>query len=322
MKKIIYISGIISVGIILIGTLLKMNHIAGAGITFTLGMLLLCVVFLPLAVINSYKADKSRKWLYIALFISVFIDLIGALFKVMHWPFAQTLLVIGLPLPFILFLPVFMYYSSKEKTITKTAVVAFFMVYLAVISSLLALNASREIIDDNIRVNRMMQQSIEVYKAVKVDVIRNVDIDKKTDLQKFTTKTDSLCAYLQNMRKELALAVDEKNAMAIHQGKINYMKLQQKDNTTVAGRFLYSAKTNKATELQSRLNAYLAYLNSSDIAEHEEIKQLLNKLKTLNGNEPLNAVFAKMPFISILGILTSIEQQIRMLESQVLWANT
>ena len=45
------------------------------------------------------------RFVYTAAFISFIIDFIGMAFKILHWPGAAILLIIGIPLPFILFLP-------------------------------------------------------------------------------------------------------------------------------------------------------------------------------------------------------------------------
>jgi hypothetical protein len=64
------------------------------------------------------------------------------LFKVMHWPYAGHLLMISLPFPFVVFLPVWLYFTARIKNfnINNTIFVLFLLALHAVFSALLALN--------------------------------------------------------------------------------------------------------------------------------------------------------------------------------------
>ena len=104
MKKSIYISGIACVNLLMLGCMFKIQHWPGAGILLTFSVLLFCIVFLPVSLINSYKeiAGKSP-WLHVVTFIVFFIGMLSILFKTQHWPGASMFLLIGMPLPFVLF---------------------------------------------------------------------------------------------------------------------------------------------------------------------------------------------------------------------------
>ncbi|MHC1707352.1 MAG: hypothetical protein AB9842_07495 [Bacteroidales bacterium] len=142
MKKFIYISGIACTNIFLLGSLMKMLHWPGASIMVTLGLGIAALVFLPLALNVAYKeaSDKALLWVYLTGFLCAFIDLIGAMFKINHYPGANILLMIGIPIPFILFLPVYVYNHIKRKDQQMSGLlgVMFLMTYIAVFSVLLA----------------------------------------------------------------------------------------------------------------------------------------------------------------------------------------
>lgn len=150
MKKTSYILGIISICFILVATIFKAMHLPGAGTLLTLGLGFISLVFLPTAYFNLRKSteDKLLRAVYLTAFISFFIDFIGALFKIMHWPGAAKLLIIGVPLPFVLFLPTYIYYHNKRKLKTDTSFfsILLFMIYLGVFSSLLAVNYGKNFI--------------------------------------------------------------------------------------------------------------------------------------------------------------------------------
>ncbi|NMC38741.1 MAG: hypothetical protein GYA41_10500 [Bacteroidales bacterium] len=67
MKNKIYILGLVTTLVVFLGILFKMLHWPGAGILLTLGIFLLVFVFLPVALINNYKASekKGNRSLYI-----------------------------------------------------------------------------------------------------------------------------------------------------------------------------------------------------------------------------------------------------------------
>jgi hypothetical protein len=73
------------------------------------------------------------------------------LFKIQHWPNAGVALLIALPFPYIVFLPVFLTVTSKNKSfnIYKTVFVLLLLALNSVFSALLSLNVSKETIDDS-----------------------------------------------------------------------------------------------------------------------------------------------------------------------------
>jgi hypothetical protein len=154
MKQKLYILGVINLLIIFTGTLFKVNHIAGAGILISAGVVLLSLVFLPFALINNYKNEGNRKnvLLYVITWISCMIVFGSMLFKIQHWPGAGVLLKLALPFPFIVFLPLYLFVTSKIKNfnIYNTVLVLFLLVYMAVFSALLALNVSADKINQSL----------------------------------------------------------------------------------------------------------------------------------------------------------------------------
>jgi hypothetical protein len=153
MKQKIYILGIITTLVIFIGAIFKVNHLPGAGVLLTLGLLTMVFAFLPLALMNHYKSEESNHnlLLYIVTYLTCFVIFISMLFKIQHWPFAGTLLTIALPFPYVVFLPVFLVVTAKNKNfnIYNTVFVLLLLALNSVFSALLALNVSRYRIDDS-----------------------------------------------------------------------------------------------------------------------------------------------------------------------------
>ena len=158
MKQKIYTLGLITTSIVVLGALLKINHWPGGGQLLILGIAMLVLVFLPLALRNHYTTEGNRKnrALYIVTWLTCFVVFGGMLFKVMHWPGAGKGLMLALPFPYVVFLPVFLAVTAKDKSfsIYNTIYVLFLLAGISVFSALLALNVSKEKIDDTMGLSR------------------------------------------------------------------------------------------------------------------------------------------------------------------------
>ena len=148
MKQKIYILGIATAMIVFLGTLFKINHWAGAGILLMAGIFILVFVFMPMALINSYKAEgnRSNRILYFITWLTSLVVFISILFKVQHWPGAGYLMMVSIPFPFVVFLPVFLFVTSRNKdhSIYNTVYMLFLLMVISCFTVLLALNVSKE----------------------------------------------------------------------------------------------------------------------------------------------------------------------------------
>ena len=143
MKKAIYLIGIIVVNLIMFGSLFKVLHWSGANIMFTLGSLLFSLCFLPIALYTNYKETRQYQLLHWVTFLVFALGKFSILFKVLHWTGNELLLQISFPLPFILFLPVYLY---ETRAVKKTNDIHFLgilfgLTFIAVLSVLLSLHA-------------------------------------------------------------------------------------------------------------------------------------------------------------------------------------
>lgn len=124
----------------------------------TVGMLLLIFGFIPFALRSNYKAEGNRQnlVLYIVTWLTCLVVFGSMLFKIQHWPGAGKLIMIALPFPYVVFLPVFLAVTSRNKSfsINNTVFVLFLLSGISVFSVLLALNVSRERIDDSLSLSR------------------------------------------------------------------------------------------------------------------------------------------------------------------------
>jgi hypothetical protein len=154
MKQKLYILGLVTTIIVFLGTLFKLNHWPGAGFLLLIGIFILVMIFIPLALWNSYKArgNADNRILYIVTWLTCFVVFVAMLFKIQHWAGAWFALIISLPFPFVVFLPVYLIVTGKNKNhnIYNTVYVLFLLAVISAFTALLALGVSKERIVDSL----------------------------------------------------------------------------------------------------------------------------------------------------------------------------
>ncbi len=185
MKQKIYFLGLVAAVIMSTGAIFKVNHWPAAGIMMTTGTLILVLLFLPAALINHYSAEgnKQNKLLYIVTWITCFVVFTAMLFKIQHWPYAGYGLLIALPFPYVVFLPVFLVITSKNKNfnIYNTVFVLLLLALNSVFSALLALNVSKDTVVDSYNISRnycQVDAAMAYLPVISGESAVNVKIDE------------------------------------------------------------------------------------------------------------------------------------------------
>jgi hypothetical protein len=321
MKKIIYISGIACANLMMFGCIFKVQHWPGAGILLSLSVFLFCFYFLPFALISSYQSQEQKKftWLYLVTFIVFFIGMMGTLFKIQHWPGGGILLFIGIPLPFILFLPVYLYQTRNEKkneTLNFLGIM-FGLTFLAVFSVLLALNVSRKVME-NVVSNIENNDGSALFNQSKVKKFSSDNGIKQ--------RSDELCAYIDVLKCELLTATQ--NKVCENNGpKPGYLSSQiiNGDNTNIPMNILYSDEPNtRMNNLKIKINTYRESLLASGKTNPEltELTNALFSVGTANHNEAMlsweQREFSSYQLIIVLDVLSQIQSNVRLVESEFL----
>lgn len=139
MKTTMKVTGNIALALLALGTVFKIFHWPGAGVSLVLGFFLLCLVFFPAAVFLRQRDDESKGGpvLNFSLLTGGISFMIGILFKVQHWPGAGMLLFTGWSILLLIFLPLLLTSQlkkaegSREKVIYVLGVVALIIFELA-----------------------------------------------------------------------------------------------------------------------------------------------------------------------------------------------
>lgn len=157
MKTKIYYTGLIAALLMFLGVLFKMQHWPGASILLTVGTFTVLFLFLPFALRNSYKSEggSGSGPLYVVTWITSLVILGSMLFKIQHWPGAGYMLLVALPFPYVVFLPVYLIVTGKNKNhnIYNTVAILFLLASFSALSALLALGVSKEKLDDSLLIS-------------------------------------------------------------------------------------------------------------------------------------------------------------------------
>jgi hypothetical protein len=206
MKQKLYILGAITVMIISTGAILKVNHWPGAGILLIAGIISLVLLFLPAALINNYRIEgnSQNRILYIVTWITCFVVFTAMLFKIMHWPHAGIGLLIALPFPYIVFLPVFLVVTSKNKSfnIYNTVFILLLLGLNSVFAALLALNVSKATIDDSYNISRNYNRVGKTLAYIPVTSKESAVNLKIDEIIKITNDYQDLILKQEGMTRE------------------------------------------------------------------------------------------------------------------------
>ena len=335
MKKTIYFLGILLINIFTFGAIFKIQHWPGANILLVIGLGLFSGIFLPLAFTNSYKGNGSKnRQLYISGFLCALICIVGALWKVMHWPGAGWFLIVGVPLPFLYFLPVYVFHHNKEKEKSSLNFlgVMFMMMYIAVFSAMLALNTSRNIINSFVNSAADFATTNELLEANNKTIYEKVEKSGNTEkvlhIATIKAKTEAVCKTIDETKTELIIAVNPNNtkAMLTH-NKVSIADVDPVYETVISNAFMRGNNENpdKSEKIKKEIDAYRTFLlgvvalNSENKTNIENLLNTSDK-KSLSRGEEYTLSWENRYFsyginnINILGNLENIETKIRMAE--------
>lgn len=121
MKKLTYLMGFIGSVSLTAGATFKLLHLPGANQLFMMGYLVFLLIFIPLLALDRFKVSiansLSNKWkIILGVLSSVILGLAG-IFKIMHLQGAHILLMSGIIIFSIGFLP-FLFFNMYKKSVS------------------------------------------------------------------------------------------------------------------------------------------------------------------------------------------------------------
>lgn len=282
----------------LIATTFKVMHLPGAGILVLVSLSSMALIFLPIVLGSALKAtnDKLLQFVYVAAFISFSVDFIGMIFKILHWPGAGLLMVIGLPLPFVLFMPAYIIYHNqrKLKTDLKFFGIIGFMIYLGVFSSFLAVDVSSSALNGHVKAANSLSTTNQYIKQCTPNYRQNDsnDLIKQIDL------------FKENL---ILLYEDDQEHIKYSSGSFDYSMVINKREYCNWDKFQNAG----FNAINTSLNNYFNTLDN----EGAEISRLIDEINTYRlpkfDDEPL---ISKLRVIAVLNMLTDWQNKLLLIE--------
>ena len=209
MRKTMHIIGITAAILLLLGSIFKIQHWPGAGAMYILGGALLCFVFMPLflTVRIKEKVGKLNTWTNVLGVLSGIALCSGILFKIMHWPLANVLMNSGGLVLLVIFLPLYIYNSYKNKQL-KTSTIVPVIISIAGFSlmfSLVRLRNSHAV--DNAILNIQYTINTDVENVNNSNRALLVTIQNDTTSLPELNKADELAQQINVLTNELNFTI-------------------------------------------------------------------------------------------------------------------
>lgn len=298
MRKLIYILGMFCLSLTLIATIFKVMHFPGAAILLMASLSSMALIFLPIALNAAIKTtnDKLLQFVYIAAFVSFSVDFIGMIFKILHWPGASILMAIGIPLPFILFMPAYIIYHNKRKLKTdlKFFGIIGFMIYLGVISSFLAIDVGATALDGHVKTARALSETNYYIKQST----NYSELDSSSDLIK------QIDLFKENL---ISQTEDDEDQFDYSPESIDYSTVINKRDRVNWDKFQRAGFNAINTSLSNYLNKL-----PNDNSEIQRLLDEINEYRLPKYNE--EPLISKLRLITALNILTDWQNKILLIE--------
>ncbi len=229
MKKLTYFLGLAAAVILLFGAVSKYMHWPGAGIELTLGLLVIILGFLPLYFIVTYREQPEKKNIIYPItgYITIAVLLIGAVFKIQHWPAAGTVTNIGLAILIIGFVPLYIVNAFQKVKKKRISLAYIIMLLVGVAITVLMFNV--RLTKDALEAYRdeaiLNQTRIDETRERTAEIIRMVSDGDEPDMETIRT-INSSAAYLQTMIDEmlddLLISVNQENVSLENLKKLDH----------------------------------------------------------------------------------------------------
>jgi hypothetical protein len=324
MKKIMINSGIAAAIFFIIGSFFKFMHWPGASVLILAGMFIGAFVYLPLLFLfKKNETTESRAKVVLAIgTINGILFCVQTLFKVMHWPGANTMWFVTLGLFTLVFIPLYFFNgiknpANKINTITTTLIL---IILAGVFFLQTSLRPSISIEKVSIKQNKHLadcykyatNQNILIYNSLLSD-----STSDKTKLTELKEKSDALCKQIEDLKIKIFQATEMTT-----EAKINYDEIYRPDNYDMPTHITFEdgpMPMPKLTtiSLNDNLNKFNDYIrskfnqNSASLIDLSD-KQLAEEEVSMTWSM---RNFYHVPLTCVLRNLNQLQIEIRLIES-------
>jgi hypothetical protein len=325
----LYLSGLIPGIITMLGTLFKVQHWPGASIMLTVGLIGMAFLFLPMYASNRIreageKNEQINRKLWIGGTVAGILFILGALFKIMHWPGAGIVILTSWSLVGVVFLPLLVLNQLKQSESKINNFFNILVVSTTIAIFIVALTGSLpryqkdlfELSDNNYIENSIYFKSasdelVSSYRSENSD-----NLEKLLDIQ---TKADKLVEYIQTLKSGIIEYVSVENAVVMdQQGRIDLSELQFYFVSGHPYELIVNEEGNRLYGMLKEFKAYAVKLTGDDKLERFIEEQLKLESSWGEGADEWARYCFTGPFLHSVNMLSMYESVIRMVEYELM----
>lgn len=212
------------------------------------------------------------------------------------------------------------------------------MMYL-VLTALLALNVSKDVLDAFILVDEGLTQTTSNFAeknssyysdfAAAYELNKTKVEDWKNKAEEVQKRSDELYEFLQECKIEIVEKSEGEDSEAIHEGHVELRYVTGKDNTSIPAEIMILK--GKGKELKEKINDYREYLLSL-IEDKEDFASIVSSIEgNLSTDDPEpdshskgerisweSEYFEHLPLASVVTILSKMQSDVRNTEAEIL----
>jgi Ca2+/Na+ antiporter len=201
MKKTVNISGLLAAILTLMGSVLKVFHLPGASICFVLGIAFFSLIFLPLMIALKFRDEgtKTDKLVLSFGFLVGIITSLGFLFKLMHWPGANMLMLSGLVSFTFVYVPIYFFSRIRrpELKFNTTVNSVLMMACGGLLFAMYNLGYNTKVEESSQQAYRLLNEEVQ-----KMSQSRVVSVDS-TDVKSLHSQIAALDGEISMLKSEI-----------------------------------------------------------------------------------------------------------------------
>jgi len=331
----LYLTGMIAGMFAIIGALFKVQHWPGASVALTLGLGTLAFAFLPIyaSVKKKEAASKNESFnsrLIIGGVIAGALVIIGALFKIMHWPGAGIVILISWSLVAVILLPILVLNQLKQKENNINNFIIIILVAVSVSILILAKVRSEpwQLLQGYHIPGQNLVSNAELLEVQSDQILKNAENLGSTqivaEMKKVAAEADELCEYMQDIKVEMVTIMTNEDDEAIDEnGNIDLESIYYETGSYAAVKIIVERDEYKLYNMLSEYSKHTLELTNNK-ALTTYIKTATKNHSPYKPNDKLSAeeVWAEycilVDFPRTLNTLSMYQSTVRMIEHQLL----
>jgi len=303
-KKFTHITGFIATFFLSISFLFKINHWPPATIFLTLGVALMCLVFLPSLIYNKIK-DKEisiPKYIFILALLGLIIYILAFMFKMMHWPGATILFYSGSTLLIFIAFPLYVYKTYKNSLFVENSFIYIVLVIVWIVTptTLISINVSTRVLGEMFESDAGNAYTIE-YLQEKNNLLFTKTSGNKTAFA-IHTQEKKLYSFIQCIKIDMVKVTDGVNSESLTSGKnvIITNRISNYSNMGSLNLILFN-NDHRGEKLRGLLSNYKALINSA--CEKTNYLKIMNKTLEFDLGKPDDNQELLLASLNRLGLL-------------------